>query len=156
MTHRHATAVLTRCCAQKLCKSNKHVAPIWRVLSEHAASARHQYTAISSSIQYLNATEGMTAYSLSHPVQAMHLAGLYTSDARLGRSMLRTQCASLHFVTLSAAAAGTEVPDIYVTGHSLGGALAALFTTAWCSDNPGLGPKVLALTWTLVLCAASC
>ena len=37
------------------------------------------------------------------------------------------------------------MPDIYVTGHSLGGALAALFTTAWCSDNPRLGPKVLTL-----------
>ena len=34
------------------------------------------------------------------------------------------------------------MPDIYVTGHSLGGALAALFTTAWCADNPGLVEKV--------------
>ncbi len=47
----------------------------------------------------------------------------------------------------------SEVPDIYVTGHSLGGALAALFTTAWCSDNPRLGPKVLILDIAGDLCS---
>jgi putative lipase involved disintegration of autophagic bodies len=37
---------------------------------------------------------------------------------------------------------GSDVPDIFVTGHSLGGALATLFTTAWCSANPDLVTKV--------------
>ena len=40
------------------------------------------------------------------------------------------------------ACAGAEVPNIYVTGHSLGGALATLFTTTWCSANLDLNSQV--------------